>query len=725
MSKVRRLFQFELRLLFGNRWLLGILVIFGGLLFLNLRNLPNQDSLFFPRSYTSLTLLHTMSLGLTMLLGVLMIRRDIRRTSFEWNAALPVSYVSRISAKYVAGVLYFTVFTLLAGAMFAWVSSQTGVASSITWYYTSYYMLSFEVSYLVTLALAMLLAICIANRAVYLIAFCAWMFGTFFLDIFLLERNRWYVLRTFHLNQLFVTGDPDAETWGIRLIADDLAISRWFVLAFTLLLLTAGVFLLNRLRPTAYQRRNWVAGGLALVLAAGTFFPYLSVWSERNRDFYAKLNDPAVLSTGDVQRLKVETIRIDKYDIDLEREPDDRLSIKTVMDIPAGELAGRSELVFTLNRTFHVDHVTVKGEAVPFSHEGEKLTLKLSAPLSATDAVQVEMAYSGKVMDYVAENYTEGAYLAFVKGENVRLPGYIAWYPLPGDYPVYVKNTSQKAINIASDFGGWLLPSADFRITATGFETKLYGNLEQVEQTAEGQVFEGNSSAFVKLYGGEFEEVANPKLPVRLVTTPYNVGRAQKLLETWANEYAYFKSWVEPWEPKLDQLLMLPLDDNHSPDLENKTGYLIWLVTEHEQYTNMLMNSMLLGSSEGEYNILDVSKDVRPQIRALMWYIYFREHRDFTAEDLKQGAGGSLLYSIVEPNDETDPNHLGLQMATQVAQALDEGKNNQVKQVLNHFYAKGLEIPQVDDPEGRTGPIPYTEWEQVWKQVMHDDADAN
>lgn len=725
MSKVRRLFQFELRLLFGNVWLLAVLVVFGLLVFWNFEKLTGDEVLFFRRAYTSLTLLHTMSLGLTMLLGVLMIRRDIRRPSFEWNAALPVSYVSRISAKYVAGVLYFTVFTLLAGAMFAWVSSQTGVASSITWYYTSYYMLSFEVSYLVTLALAMLLAICIANRAVYLIAFCAWMFGTFFLDIFLLDRNRWYVLRTFHLNQLFVTGDPDAETWGIRLIADDLAISRWFVLAFTLLLLTAGVFLLNRLRPTAYQRRNWVAGGLALVLAAGTFFPYLSVWSERNRDFYAKLNDPAVLSTGDVQRLKVETIRIDKYDIDLEREPDDRLSIKTVMDIPAGELAGRSELVFTLNRTFHVDHVTVKGEAVPFSHEGEKLTLKLSAPLSAHDAVQVEMAYSGKVMDYVAENYTEGAYLAFVKGENVRLPGYIAWYPLPGDYPVYVKNTSQKAINIASDFGGWLLPSADFRITATGFETKLYGNLEQVEQTAEGQVFEGNSSAFVKLYGGEFEEVANPKLPVRLVTTPYNVGRAQKLLETWANEYAYFKSWVEPWDPKLDQLLMLPLDDNHSPDLENKTGYLIWLVTEHEQYTNMLMNSMLLGSSEGEYNILDVSKDVRPQIRALMWYIYFREHKDFTAEDLKQGAGGSLLYSIVEPNDETDPNHLGLQMATQVAQALDEGKNNQVKQVLNHFYAKGLEIPKVDDPEGRTGPIPYTEWEQVWKQVMHDDADAN
>ncbi|MGN8769626.1 hypothetical protein ACTNDP_08875 [Paenibacillus barengoltzii] len=725
MSKVRRLFQFELRLLFGNRWLLGILVLFGVLLFLNLRNLPNQDSLFFRRSYTSLTLLHTMSLGLTMLLGVLMIRRDIRRTSFEWNAALPVSYVSRISAKYVAGVLYFTVFTLLAGAMFAWVSSQTGVASSITWYYTSYYMLSFEVSYLVTLALAMLLAICIANRAVYLIAFCAWMFGTFFLDIFLLERNRWYVLRTFHLNQLFVTGDPDAETWGIRLIADELAASRWFVLAFTLLLLTAGVLLLNRLRPTAFQRSNWVAGGLALVLAAGAFVPYLSIWGERNAGLQAKLNDPAVKTVDALRDLKVETFQIERYDIDLQREPGDRLKIKTALHIPAGELAGRSELVFTLNRAFHVEQLKVKGAPVPFSHEGEKLTVQLSTPLPADEDVQVEMDYAGKVMDYVAKNYTEGSYLAFVKGQNVFLPGYLAWYPLPGDYPIYVKDYDGNSLEVGVDFGGWKVPPADFHITAAGFASKLYGNLESQEPTDGKQVFEGRSAAFVKLFGGEFEELSHPKLPVRLVTTPYNVKNAEKLLDITAERYAYFSGWVEHFDPKLDQILMMMMDSIHSPELENKTYYLVWLLTELDYYANQFMNSMLLGTNEGEVEIQTASEDVRPQIRSLMWYTYYREHKGYTAEELKQGSGGSLLYSLFEPTEETDPNHLGVQMATQVAQALDEGKIEQVKKVLNHFYARGLEIPLVDDAAGRTGPIPYTEWEQVWKQVMHDDADAN
>lgn len=211
MKKWQHLFQFELRMIFGNLWLLAMPVLFGLLLFWNLR-LPGQKLEFFNEAYSNLAFLHTMSLGLTMLIGVLTIRRDIRRPSYEWSAAMPVSYAARLSAKYLAGVLYFTIFTLLAGAAFAWSSSQMDVDPALTWGYTKYFAVTYEVSYLVTLALAMLLAVCIANRAVYLIAFCAWMFGTFFMDLFLLDRNKWYVLRTFHLNQLFVTGEMSAST---------------------------------------------------------------------------------------------------------------------------------------------------------------------------------------------------------------------------------------------------------------------------------------------------------------------------------------------------------------------------------------------------------------------------------------------------------------------------------------------------------------------------------
>ncbi|WP_059040841.1 ABC transporter permease/M1 family aminopeptidase [Paenibacillus rubinfantis] len=725
MNQGRRLFQFELRMLFTNRWLLALPIVFGLLAFWYLEKLPGQEILFFRRSYSQLTLLHTMSLGLTMLLGVLTIRRDIRRPSYEWNAALPVPYTSRILAKYAAGILYFTIFTVLAGAAFARASSRMDVASSITREFTTYYLLTYEISYLVTLALAMLLAICIANRAVYLIAFCAWMFGTFFMDMFLLDRNKWYELRTFHLSQLFVTGDPDAETWGIRLIADELAASRWFVLAFTILLLTAGVFLLNRLRPTGYRRSNWVAGGLALVLAAGAFVPYLSIWGERNAGLQARVNDPEVKTVDELREMKFETFQIERYDIDLQREPGDRLKIKTTLQIAAGELAGRSELVFTLNRTFRVDQLKVKGTPVPFSHEGEKLTIQLPTPLAADEEVQVELDYAGKVMDYVAKNYTEGSYLAFVKGQNVYLPGYLAWYPLPGDYPVYAKDVHSNSLQVGVDLVGWKVPPAEFRITASGFASKLYGNLESQESTGGKQVFEGKSEAFIKLFAGEFEELSHPKLPIRLVTTPYNVKNAEKLLDLMAEKYAYFSGWVEHFDPKLDQILLMAMDNTHSYEMENKTYYYVWLLTELDYYADQFMNSILLGIDDGEWEIQTASEDVRPQIRSLIWYTYFREYKGYTAEELKQGSGGSLLYSLFEPTEDIDPNHLGMQMVTQVAQALDEGKIEQVKKVLNHFYTLGLEIPLPGTAmEEETRPIPYTEWEQEWKQVMHD-ADAN
>ncbi|MGG6314432.1 hypothetical protein [Paenibacillus macerans] len=725
MRKWQRLFQFELRLLFGNWWLPAVQAVFALLAFWNLGRPPGRDTNFFREAYTALALLHTMSLGLTMLLGVLAVRRDVRRPAYEWSAALPVSYAARMSAKYAAGLLYFTVFSLLAGAAFAWSSSQTGVDPALTREYAAYFLLTYEISYLVTFALAMLLAVCIANRAVYLIAFCAWMFGTFFMDMFLLDRNKWYGLSTFHLSRLFVTGDMDADTWGIRLIADELAASRWFVLAFTLLLLTAGVVTLNRLRPTGHRNLNWAAGGLALALAAGAFVPYGLIWRERGAGYQAKLHDPAIKTVQEVSAEKAAAFTISNYTIDLAREPDDRLKAKVELQIPAGQLSGDLELPFTLNRAFRVGQLKVAGASVPFTQEGEALTAKLAEPLTADKAVSVEMEYTGRVMDYTAGNYTQGAYLAFVKGQNVLLPGFIAWYPLAGHRSVYAKGFFfGQSLEAAADLSGWSVPPADFRVNVSGFASKLYGNLEETEPTQDGQSFAGKSAAFVRLYGGDFEEISRPEIPVRIVTTPYNTSRAEKLLDVWKAVYDYYTGWVDPFQPKLDQVLMFSLNNNHSRDLENKTYYLIWEVTDMEYYANQLMDALLLGTNEGDPYAVTTAEDVRPQIRALMWYIYYREVKGLSHEDLMQGSGGSMTYPLYDALPETDPDRVGPRLAEQVGKALDEGKTQQVKEVLNHFYGVGLEIPRVGDEGGQEGRILYADWEREWKKVM-DDADAS
>ncbi|MNP78487.1 hypothetical protein D3C76_1761130 [compost metagenome] len=61
-------------------------------------------------------------------------------------------------------------------------------------------------------------------------------------------------------------------------------------------------------------------------------------------------------------------------------------------------------------------------------------------------------------------------------------------------------------------------------------------------------------------------------------------------------------------------------------------------------------------------------------------------------------------------------------MVKQVAQALDEGKYKQVKEVLNYFYAKGIEVPDPNvEPVIADNKIPFTAWEKEWKRVMGDE----
>lgn len=724
MNKWQRLFQFELRMIFRNPWLLALPVLFGLLLFWNLGKITGPFAAFYSDAYLLLSLLHTLTLGLVMLVGVLSVRRDIRRAAYEWSAALPVSYAARISAKYIAGLLYFTLFTLLAGAAYVWASAQTGVASPITRDNATFFMISYEVSYMVTLALAMLLAVCIGNRAVYLIAFCAWMFGTFFMDLFLLNRSALYFLSVFHLSKLFVSGDMDSETWGVRLISDELAASRGFVLAFSLLLVVMSVLVLDRLRPTQRRTASWMAAGIALLLAAGAFVPYGMIWKERYAEYEAKWHDPSVKTAAQFRDEKPANFRISSYDIVLKREPNDRIQVKLRLEIPAGQLDGARELPLTLNRAFNVERVMVNGAEVSFAHRGEALTVNLmEAPKGA---FEVDMEYGGNVEDYVPTDYTQGAFYAFVKGENVLLPGYIAWYPLAGHRSVYLKEEFNRTkVQLATDYLNWdqrRLPPAEVHLRVSGFKTPLYANLTETGRDGDGQTFASKDVADIRLLGGNFIELSHPGIPVNMITVPYKERVAGELLEKWADMHAYFTSWVERYQPKLDTVQYFWIDDPHTPTSERKndrTYYMYWMSGEPEQDAETLMNNMLLGTMAGDAWVEQRSEDVRLQIRSLMWYLYYREHKGYSEEELKTGQFGNMLYYLYNNPQESDPDGLALRMVHEVGRALDEGKQKRVKQVLNYFYDKGLEI---EPPEKESAPlqnkIPYETWEREWKKVM-------
>ena len=117
-------------------------------------NGPNHN--LYTAAYSFHMLGHTMTLGPAMLIGILSIRRDVRRRSFEWNHSLPVSFFTLLSSKYVVSLLYFSLFTLSTSVIFYILSVSQGIAGHIAMMHTMQFAVQYEVSYMVTLALAML-----------------------------------------------------------------------------------------------------------------------------------------------------------------------------------------------------------------------------------------------------------------------------------------------------------------------------------------------------------------------------------------------------------------------------------------------------------------------------------------------------------------------------------------------------------------------------------------
>ncbi|MNW35453.1 ABC-2 family transporter protein [compost metagenome] len=721
MNKWLRQFRFELGMIFRNPWLLILLVLFGVLILWVVHD-AHASQVFHAQSYNALTLVHTLSLGLVMLMGILAIRRDIRRKTYEWSDAIPLSNTTKITAKYVATLLYFTLFTIAATVIYAYYSAKTGGDASVTLTLSKYYATTFEVSYAVTLALSILLAICISNRIVYLIGFCAWMFGTFFMEIFLIDRMYLFPLRTFHLSQLFISIQMDNEVWATAQMDEELMYSRLFVLAFTLLLLVAGITILNCLRRTKHLFLVWGTAITALLLACGSFMPYGGLWQGRYAQYKEKLADPTIQTMEQFTPIQNPTYEITDYDVSMHRRQNDYLETKATIKLNVPTDGHVNELPFTLNRAFSVSQVKVNGVGVSFQHQGEQLTIKLNENISGP--VKVEMDYAGVMMDYYMRSNGNGEFTAFVKGGNVFLPQYIGWYPLPGYQSVYAKEVDHSNVRLAPvHYEMDNRAPANFRLTLTGFKSPLYTSIPEQERSEDRQIFAGPVNNKITLFGGELKEMKRSGLPVTVVTSPYNASAVNVILDHLSEMNDYFGSWLQNYKPNINQFIYFPINNYMPFTSENQTYVVTQGYWDNKYISEILMNAMMIGSRNGSYLIENTEDDVRLQIRALLWYVYYREQEGLTDKELKDGWGNNMLWELYDSNNSIDPARLGLRMSEQVGKAIDEGKSKQVKEVLSFFYNQNLEI--VDDTGGDSpsgNRISYAQWEKEWKRVMESES---
>ncbi|AZK46138.1 ABC transporter permease [Paenibacillus lentus] len=731
MVKWRRQFVLEVNHIFRNPWLMGLPALYGVLYALNLSDVSPYNN-FFNHTYSFHSLAQTLTLGIVMLLGILVIRRDISRPTYEWSSGLPLSYGTRITAKYAAVMAYLTLFSLLAVILFIVFSYGKGIESKIILSHSAYFFFTYELSYMVTLALAMLLAVCLPNRIVYLIGFCAWMFGTFFMQLFIVERYNLFVLRIFHLNQFFVDGNRGYELWGYGLDVPELLRSGLFVLAFSTLLQAAAITILNLQRPTKHSVRLWVTAVLPVLLACGAFVPYGLLWQERYSSYYGKMNDDTIPEVVQLRSESNEAFEVVNYDLTLERTKNDVISAVARLDIPASTLLGKEEIQLTLNRAFTVSHVEAFGSPLPFAQQGDWLAVSWSGALEEqVENVTLEIRYSGAVMEYNGR----GGFHAFVYRDQVLLPSYYAWYPLPGQQDVYVKDDWSNMLQMGTVFKPMPYPDATYRLAVKGFDTGLFTSLPELESTVdadlnqvagESRIFQGRGKEGLSIFGGPFVEVSDSIVPSRIITTPGSRKLAEHVLEEWSRYYEYFTSWVTDFKPKIHQVGFLQNQQTMPISTENGMYILVSQSDGDSGYAGLLMNEMLLGKRSGSYLIENTREDVRMPLRSLMWYVYYREADGLSHRDIENGmANFRMLGALFHAHPDQDPDHLGDRMVKQVGKALDEGKFNEVKEVLNVFYSQGLEIPmEGSDSSVQARPIPYDAWEREWKKVMGDENGA-
>lgn len=721
----------ELRLLFGNPLFASLPIIYAILFIIMMLqaasgNGPNHN--LYTAAYSFHMLGHTMTLGPAMLIGILSIRRDVRRRSFEWNHSLPVSFFTLLSSKYVVSLLYFSLFTLSTSVIFYILSVSQGIAGHIAMMHTMQFAVQYEVSYMVTLALAMLLGASIPNRIVYLIGFCAWMFGTFFMEIYIISELRWMPAQVFHLNQFFLQSNRfEYENWGYDLFGEDLMSSRWFVLAFTFLLLTVCLFLLNRKRPTMLLKAGWLAVLGAVVLTAAAAVPYGTLWAERYAQIDAKLEDPTVSYIDDPENGSF--YHVSSYDIKLKRLPNDELRVMAKLTIPASELSGMKQLPLTLNRMFKLERVQLQGIDAPYRRQGDRLSVRMVGDAKRGD-IQVELEYRGKVMDFMS-GYSREEFSVYSVGPEVKLDGFIAWYPLPGHQHVYLKSDNEdrppKYVYLGWEFGRMRYSFGEMKLEVEGYPVPLYTGMQELERRPGYQRFEDREiEQNISLYGGRFwKEIRRNDLPITVVTTPYMEKASVLMLRDIQKKYDYFSKWVPAFNSNVDKILYLGQGFDY-PRVDHR------LILSSNQYTynysnlsGEWMNAILFGNQDGlNYYFEHPERDVRGKISSLFWYVYYVEEKGLSDKQLRSAYGNlrSVQQLLFKNGDGDDPqNKIGISMAQQVRRALEEGKGDQVKELLVHFYQQGLMLPSTErnsylNPES---PITYKEWQQKWDAMLN------
>ncbi|MGB8001372.1 MAG: hypothetical protein WCF60_14935, partial [Anaerobacillus sp.] len=647
-----------------------------------------------------------------------------------------------LSAKLMSGLLYMSLYSVLMASCYWTFAMKQDIPTDETVTILRFFVTQYEVSFLISLSLGMLLSVLIKNRFVYLIAFCAWMFGTLFMEIFIINQGELYFLKAFHLTYLFVDSILVNGAWGIHLINEEIQFQRLFVITVSAFMLSFIVFILNIRRPHQFDKVWKIILFSCMGIVVISYLPYAAFWNERIDEFttikenapfftegedrqevymkYPPLPNSDGLVEGEGERYEPDRFEINQFQLSLEHHTDDLLAIEANLTIPEEELETRDVINFTLNRTFNVKDVMIDDQPIPFTQHNDFLTITLP------DTVQtpvLQFHYGGNYKLWTS-NAGQEYYPGYVVDNQMIMPSQTAWYPLPGHQFLYdLTGESQTDVGLEN--------RAEFNVTVSGITTRLFGTIE--EQQLNNETFElKGQAAKLDLYAGNLTEVESMHFPFSIVTTNYNRNKAKKLIKQLDERLLYTDRYLTKEIEPIRHLFLLPVENIRWANFMRQQGFIDqnYILSESsfyqmdETYLMKLFLQINLLHDDTEIYGFEDGKLVTSAIFTAYTYLYELEHNQF--DEATRVKSSVITISDDIPSEKyTDEEIQANNIFTMIKSAVDVGKEKQVKDVLNRIYSEQWVDPGFTSDftlfrEPSTF-LTYEDWQKTWDEVMHEN----
>ncbi|QJC51328.1 hypothetical protein HGI30_07065 [Paenibacillus albicereus] len=686
---------------------------------------------------------HQMLLMLTtaipLLLGVLLMRRDLLHPSAEWLFRLPLSAGSWMAAKWLAGLAYMTLYAAAVGAAYAASALRHGLAFSSMWRHIALYGLLYEHAFALSLALGLFLGVLLPLRFSLPAAFCAWVFGSLFLQAYIRPVYEWSWLKAFYLQPLFENSLLGNEVWSWPLARGELLRIMGFGAAFSLFLLVAGAALLGRHKPPLNRRRPWLLAIVAMLTAAAAFAPFASL--EAARDVHrAQLEQMAAAPDERLDPASYR-FRLERMDLQVELAGRAGLEVEATLELPTekGRLLpaepGR-ELRYKdpgivsllLYPSLQVRSVQLNGVPVAWERKGDSIRFP-ELMLDADRSVQkIEIRYGGALDEWLSGPGGSESYLAFLRSEALYLPASLGWYPLPGGDTLLALDEDGRLLDRPASA---LTPDAAYTVVVSGFRAPLFGTLPDKPGSDGTMRFQGVSGAGLTLVGGRFETVRRDGEPIRVVTTPGNRDEAEAFLERFELRREGLEELAASPLNAVRQVFFFPMhligapveapSVNRSWHAENDTLFIPQ--TEHRNldgYAEDALSDLLLfgdvgrGETMAKENALEDpsgGESVALAIRSAYAYLYNKQR------------GPDEPYRV-----EAEGLPAWKSMRSLVQTAYERGDAPLVREVLEHFRGHGLTLPE--PPRSGAGErlaadsppfVTVKDFMREWRERMPDD----